>query len=580
MAKVKAKRKDVLRLRKRRSVIINRISDDKFNTFGDSLYYIGTMVERNYKLVTRSLKNGSWRTAKGLFRVVAMLFSYTIKVISGAWNDVTLPFRKMRRSFKELSKTIKKDNKYGTKFTFEKFKLYLKHSYLWNRYLISRLLNYILPIASLAVCVLVINTMLGLNYAIEVNYNGETIGYVQDEVVYDSARQIIQGRMFDGDDQSFLREETQLKIAVVDDSELVSQSTMADNLLNASGSVKNASGVYIGGVFYGATSAPDLLKDSIDNILNPMVVAASEIGDGVTAKFAREVNYEPGVYPIESILPLDELIDIVTSKEERDIYYTAKADDSITEIAAKNGITVDRLKDMNPGIDFSSFPSGTKMLVAESEVLLRTKITRMERRTEQIPFQIQRIIDPNMPKGSVVEIVAGRIGERTIIKEIEFDVDGNKLGELVLSNTQTTAPIDKVIKTGPGGSGGDSMGSGVLEWPTGPGWKYVRGFNPSISHYGVDLSIPLNSPIYAADSGVITIADWYSNYGITIMINHNNGMQTLYGHNNVPLVEVGDIVNKGDLIALSGSTGKSTGPHLHFEVYLNGSRVDPMPYIG
>jgi len=98
-------------------------------------------------------------------------------------------------------------------------------------------------------------------------------------------------------------------------------------------------------------------------------------------------------------------------------------------------------------------------------------------------------------------------------------------------------------------------------------------------HTGIDISCPLNTEIVAAQSGTIIYSDWYGGYGKVIMIDHGGGYATLYGHNNSLIVTVGDVVKKGDVISKSGSTGFSTGPHLHFEVRINGDYVDPIPYL-
>ena len=83
----------------------------------------------------------------------------------------------------------------------------------------------------------------------------------------------------------------------------------------------------------------------------------------------------------------------------------------------------------------------------------------------------------------------------------------------------------------------------------------------------------------AADNGTVIAAGYSGSYGYRVLIDHGNGLRTLYAHCSKLLVSVGQKVNQGETIALVGSTGNSTGAHCHFEVYVNGSRVDPLPYI-
>jgi murein DD-endopeptidase MepM/ murein hydrolase activator NlpD len=134
-------------------------------------------------------------------------------------------------------------------------------------------------------------------------------------------------------------------------------------------------------------------------------------------------------------------------------------------------------------------------------------------------------------------------------------------------------------------SRGQVRASGVLIWPfageiTSPfGWRIHPVFGTQKFHTGIDLGADYGDPIKAADSGVVIHADWLGGYGKAVIIDHGNGLQTLYAHNSELVVSNGQTVRKGQLISRAGSTGYSTGPHLHFEVRRNGSPTDPMGYL-
>lgn len=126
--------------------------------------------------------------------------------------------------------------------------------------------------------------------------------------------------------------------------------------------------------------------------------------------------------------------------------------------------------------------------------------------------------------------------------------------------------------------------------PIGGGWRGVvtSEFGTRIDpitgqrrgHTGMDLAVPTGTPVRAALPGTVTVSQYNAGgYGYYVMIDHGNGLSTLYGHNSKLLVRVGQTVEAGDIVALSGSTGRSTGPHLHFEVRVNGERTNPRSYL-
>lgn len=98
-------------------------------------------------------------------------------------------------------------------------------------------------------------------------------------------------------------------------------------------------------------------------------------------------------------------------------------------------------------------------------------------------------------------------------------------------------------------------------------------------HKGIDLAMPTGTPVYATADGVIGKAEWFSSYGLYIAIEHGGNIQTRYGHLSRLNVAAGQPVKKGDLIGYVGSTGRSTGPHLHYEVRIAGVAVNPVPYM-
>lgn len=124
-----------------------------------------------------------------------------------------------------------------------------------------------------------------------------------------------------------------------------------------------------------------------------------------------------------------------------------------------------------------------------------------------------------------------------------------------------------------------SRGGHTFTWPVEGRITSPYGPRGGAFHYGVDIAAPQGTPVLAAMSGIISFAGWKGSFGNLVAIDHGNGMETLYAHNAKLLVNEGEYVLKGQVIARVGSTGRTTGPHVHLELKKDGRNVDPLPYL-
>jgi murein DD-endopeptidase MepM/ murein hydrolase activator NlpD len=147
-----------------------------------------------------------------------------------------------------------------------------------------------------------------------------------------------------------------------------------------------------------------------------------------------------------------------------------------------------------------------------------------------------------------------------------------------------SAALADAIRAAQGGSGAGSTGTGAVSasgfiWPV--NGVVVSGFGMRWGrmHEGIDISASTGTPIWAAAAGTVIWSGWRGGYGNAVVVDHGNGLATLYAHASALLVGVGQSVAQGQTVALIGSTGNSSGPHLHFEVRVNGVAVDPLLYL-
>jgi murein DD-endopeptidase MepM/ murein hydrolase activator NlpD len=149
---------------------------------------------------------------------------------------------------------------------------------------------------------------------------------------------------------------------------------------------------------------------------------------------------------------------------------------------------------------------------------------------------------------------------------------------LVPTMWRANAGASRGIQAGCATGTGGAVGTGYFVWPAGN--HYLSGNDYSEIHLGIDIAAGLGAPVFASDSGVVVwAAPIGGGYGNMIMIDHGNGYTTLYGHLSAALVRCGQSVAKGSVIGTGGSTGNSTGPHLHFEIRYNGGFVNPISYL-
>ena len=149
----------------------------------------------------------------------------------------------------------------------------------------------------------------------------------------------------------------------------------------------------------------------------------------------------------------------------------------------------------------------------------------------------------------------------------------------------TSKQIEQMIRRIQSGEKNIGGSTGSLIWPcegpvTSPfGWRTHPIFGTQQLHTGIDIGADYGDSVVAADGGVVIEADWMGGYGNAVIIDHGNGVSTLYAHNSQLLVSEGQTVGKGQIISRAGATGYATGPHVHFEVRHNGTPVNPLNYL-
>jgi len=455
------------------------------------------------------------------------------------------------------------------------------------RYL-ATLFNYTVPVAGLCLLLAVVNHYMGLTFGLAVEYEGKTIGYVSNENVVFSAQQMMQERIVYGDGEEHITVDPTFTITVVDQNKLADANDVCNEMIAISGGViEEAWGLYINDEFMGATVEGQALTDTLDTLL-----ADYQKKYGFeTVSFVDTVEIKEGLYPINGVVELSKLTDLVTSDVASQITYTVQLGDAPYNVAKEFGITLEELYANNPGMDNGNrFIPGDVLMIAGAKPYLSIQGTRTETFKESVSFSVEKTNTSSLYQGQTQIKKAGKNGENEVTYIVTY-IDETVQSKQAIATKVIKKPVTQILLVGTKkvpnsvssikpSSGNGKIGNLTFMWPVDGGY-YSRGWK--YYHKAMDIAAPMNTPLRASADGIVVSAftsGWNTGYGRYVKIDHGNGVCTLYAHCNTLKVKVGQKVKKGDLIALMGSTGNSTGSHVHFEIQVNGNRIDPEPYIG
>ena len=299
-----------------------------------------------------------------------------------------------------------------------------------------------------------------------------------------------------------------------------------------------------------------------------------------------EIGFSEKIEVVEAYLPQSEVLDYetarasLTEQQEEQQIYKVQSGDTLSEISLKVGLPLDTIVALNDELDDEN-----SIIRVDQELIITvprpqlsviwTEVAR-DNRIFDLPTEFiynnswytDKKVTRQQPSAGYHETVAQitrRNGDVLTTEVLYEEVGMEAVAKVVEVGTQVPPSYIKPL------SGGRiSSKFGRRNAPTA---------GASTNHKGVDIATPTGTTIWASCGGTVTFAGWGGAYGNVIFIDHSDGRQTRYGHLSKIYVSVGQHVDQGQKIAASGSTGRSTGPHLHFELRIGGTPVDPMSYI-
>ncbi|MBP3389057.1 MAG: M23 family metallopeptidase [Clostridia bacterium] len=470
---------------------------------------------------------------------------------------------------------------------------------------LKSLCNVALPLVAAVGLIYTIQYWVNCRYVMEVEYQNSSLGYIDRVDVFTrgaalAADRIVSTEIEDTTEESDTPASTTplvgtiqknsvptLRLTANSTAALMDVNTVCDRILKTAGdTISQLSGVYIDGHFEGALESRETLDDLLDGILKNY----SDGSANERAEFVQDVEVVDGLYPTSTKISPVDLKKRLTAQTIVDKYYEVQEGNTMKGIARKHDMTLSELLALNPQVkDAESIHIGDKLMIQRAQPYLQVQVVRTITYEEEIPYKTTKVKDSS--KYVTYEYVrsSGKNGVQKVTAEVVL-LDGVEQSRKVISTKVTKQPTDRVVVVGtkeinPNASAGEATGR--LIWPV-PGYSLitseygeresVRGYR---AHKGIDISGGgiYGASIVAADGGRVIEAGYHWSYGYYIRIDHGGGLITMYEHCSKLLVSRGDSVKQGEVIAKVGSSGYSTGAHLHFQVEQSGNIVSPWKYV-
>ena len=298
-----------------------------------------------------------------------------------------------------------------------------------------------------------------------------------------------------------------------------------------------------------------------------------------SVEFLEDVTLESGNVKIGDVQTPAEIVATVQAGKEAIKTHTVAKGESFWTVAKNHGVTVSELQKLNPDVNPDRLKIGQVLNLTWLEPLINVVVVKEVTVEESIAYATEYKETANLYRGETQVVKKGTNGKKMVTYEVK-ETSGAVVEKTTLNEIVISEPVSAVVNKGTKAVALSSRsGDGILNWPMSGKITSPYGTRSSGFHSGIDIGGKIGRGVYSAAGGKVVLASWYYAYGNCILIDHGNGMKTRYAHLSAYKVKVGDTVERGQLIGLCGNTGRSTGPHLHFEVIVNGSTKNPINYL-
>ncbi len=507
-----------------------------YNAIGQLLYIMGTQTQYTCIRLARGARDLCKLTVRGSAALVRFVCGPLWALLCSIGEDLSAPIRYIAVSVRNMRETVHAEGMAGGNARKAGWEVLKGNLHTYQRLILSAL-SYLLPVGAFAIFFFTVHEVLGSNFSLGVTYQDDLFAFIESEGVWDEAERMVRERVqASAGAQLEWESHPEFELRLVDPAARTGVSELADKIISSStDQIMRAVGIRINGELVSVVQDGQAVQQLLDETL-----AAYNDGTHESVGYVHTIEQVPGVYFTNSV-----------------------QDTTMALEALQIGNALD------------------------------VQVTDLIQYEENVPYTTEEQETDTLYKGVRFVTQEGRDGSQSVVAR-QTRVNGELLSttplrttpikemqpEIISVGTRVSAGLRNQVQTAQGGA---VVGSGAMVFPV-PDMKQITTWYGVGGHRGIDLAAPYGSPILALDSGVVIETGWHYSWGNYVLIDHGNGFYSRYGHCSQLLVTAGTNVTAGQTIALVGSTGYSTGNHLHLELSYGGlarsNLLDPAPFIG
>lgn len=361
------------------------------------------------------------------------------------------------------------------------------------------------------------------------------------------------------------------------DKELITETKLRDNIKSNLTFLVSGYVLLVDGKDIGAFKTEKEAEELLNRAKSPYVESNNENPKIEEVTFLEDVKVVKKETPLSDIKTVDEVTSLIIKGTNETKTHIVEEGESYWTIAAKYNMSVEELAKANPGKDPEKIFLGDEVSLIIPKPLITVATVEQVEYENVIQYESKVEENSSMYKNEKKVKVKGVPGKSNVVAKVTKH-NGVEVDRKIVKEDIITKPVDELIVKGTK-KVPRTVATGGFSMPTRGSLSSRYGMRWGRMHRGIDIAAKTGTAITAADGGTVTFSGYRGAYGYLVEVNHGNGYITRYGHCSKLYVKKGTKVYKGQKIAAVGTSGRTTGPHLHFEVIKNGVHQNPSKYV-